>query len=812
MATMFLDDWREEVKLRLSNSTIYKQFAERCQADPAGTQALSLVEEAVFYCHHRTKLVARHLKEYTLHDSDHLFRVLTLMARLIPPSSLAELSTPELMLLILSAFFHDIGMAPSEAEVQSWLRFWNTNKDPVDETTESFSLFVRARPNRLDEISRLHRAGRHTDAQILQEYIVADFIRSNHGTRVRAILEADWNRRIKYRDVDLTLTLAEVCQSHTEDALSSLLALDSALIAGPDTFACVPFVGVILRLADVLDFDAKRTPDVLFSHIGVRHPVSLQEWNKHRQVSSWIISPDRIAFSASCDHPATEVAIQRFCDIIDRELSACSTVLQNLSDFNRNPFPSFYRIPLPPRIDRSRIQPKKDLRGRPAYKYRDTHFTLNRVQVTDLLMGTSLYGDPSVALRELIQNSIDACLVRRGIEVSWGNHYEPRILVTLERQNNEDILIVEDNGIGMDQDIIDKYYSSVGASFYRSSDFYSLQAKHGLKFKPISQFGIGVLSCFMVADSFIVNTRRLLGPHESGQPLEIRIEGVDSIFWLTEGERKQPGTRTELVLRPNHPWKSLSAKDFIMQLRRAVPNPPIPIEVRAGEEVETHTGGTFRNIPLAEWPHSDHVRRIECSLDYPDLGMCGRAVVVLLEDDDEQPCQSKTVFSREVIIEDDIIELSTEFRMRLNGISRIFDSLEADEDNIEKHSSTSEEFSSVGEISLRGIFIPVNPFQPPWNAEARRQARLYLPFPIRFRVDVIDKHELTLNTARNIILPDERWDAFAIDLAQAICRGIQAAVDPDYWEELVKMWDSCDESDSKLGTFYRGLNALVTSR
>ena len=87
-------------------------------------------------------------------------------------------------------------------------------------------------------------------------------------------------------------------------------------------------------------------------------------------------------------------------------------------------------------------------------------------------MGTKLYGDPEVALRELIQNSIDACLLRDAMERSWGNSYSPEISVKYYQKDDDDILEVIDNGTGMDNDIIDNYYSKIGSSFYKSADFY----------------------------------------------------------------------------------------------------------------------------------------------------------------------------------------------------------------------------------------------------------------------------------------------------------------------------------------------------
>ena len=82
-----------------------------------------------------------------------------------------------------------------------------------------------------------------------------------------------------------------------------------------------------MRLADILDFDAKRTPPILYSHLYVRHPVSIKEWNKHRAIENWEINPELIQFSAKCTHPAIEASIHEFCDLIDHELSVCNNII-----------------------------------------------------------------------------------------------------------------------------------------------------------------------------------------------------------------------------------------------------------------------------------------------------------------------------------------------------------------------------------------------------------------------------------------------------------------------------------------------------
>ncbi|MCY9670677.1 ATP-binding protein, partial [Paenibacillus alginolyticus] len=743
MVSIPTDDWREETQARLSNNNIFNILKRKSEYDPSGQQVLSLIDDATFYAYQRTKLVLRHMEEFTLHDGDHLFRVLKLMERIIPENTLEKLSIPELMLLILTSFFHDIGMAASEQEIRAWQENWIGDKPTEWELSEhaKFKRFSDARPDKQAEIKKLRESGLHNKASIIEKYLISEYIRITHADRSRTIIAEEWDGKIKYRDTDLTNEFAILCFSHNDEALS-LLELDRSFLCGPDIFACLPFIGVVLRLSDILDFDAKRTPTVLFSHLGVRNSVSLKEWMKHRSVDAWNISANNIIFQARCEHPAIEATIHRFCDFIDKELISCNSVLANLSDQSRVNFPEHYYIKFPPKVDRSKIGAKIDLYGKPVYKYRDTQFTLSKTQVIELLMGTKLYGNPEVALRELLQNSIDACLVRQALEKSWGNQFEPIISVEFKTESNENILIVTDNGIGMDQYIIDNYYSKVGSSFYKSADFYDLRSQAGMSFTPTSRFGIGVLSCFMISDTLKIDTRRLYDLHDSSEPIQVIVEGHESIFWIQSGKRKQPGTTTELVLHKDNPWKHLNKQKFFDFVFQTIPNPPFPIQIKFENEKQIHTSDSFLNTSSRfykdfNWSDYNYVKKFELNISDLELGIDGKVIIGVLEQY-KMPLETIAISSREVYISgiSESFTLSTSITTSTNAISKSTESIEIDEDeNVNTSSGSSRIIESKSKFSLHGIEIPMNLFPAAWS-NRNQMTRLEWPFPSFLVVDI----------------------------------------------------------------------------
>lgn len=804
------DDYKDEYVLRLQKSLIYQTLKANCSVKD--TEVIALVDSMVSYAFQRTKTIIKHMGEFTLHDGDHLFRVLNLMEKLLTEQTIKNLSSPELMLLIMSAFFHDIGMSPDEREVLTWKKVWDTEPEFEDDTEkatfEEFNRFYLARPEQKEIIERLINQGKNTNADTIRAYLITEFIRQNHANKAREIIEKDWNNKIVFRDTDLTVEFAQICYSHNEDALT-LLDLDKNFLCGTNIVACLPFIAVILRLADVLDFDAKRTPTILYSHLYVRHPVSLKEWNKHRAVEAWEISPDLIQFSAKCTHPAIEASIHQFCNLIDHELSVCNNIITTLNDLNKGKGRDIV-TKFPFKINREKITTKKNIHNEPLYIYRDTQFNLSARQVIDLLMGTKLYGNPEVALRELLQNSIDACLLRQAQEKKWGNPYNPEILVKYYTEGTDVILEIEDNGTGMDQYIIDNYYSKVGSSFYKSTDFYNLKSESNADFTPTSRFGIGILSCFMVADTLIVDTKRVYAQHKSSDALNITVEGQESIFWIKKGKREMPGTTTKLILRKvRNPWEKMTEEAFIKSVENVIPNPPFKINIQTLSHSKVRDENSFKEVTATSlkdysWNENENIRVFEIPLDKKDIGIIGSAMVAVLESH-EKPVKNIELNSRNIEIEGETYTLEKKMKISENSIDETSKSITINDDgDISEDSSARELAKSKSRLSLHGIEIPSTLFPLSWERK-NNQVKVSWPFPLIIVVDICGNRDLDLNSPRTEIIMSEKWIDFEEELAFIICNGIANSVSTEYWEELKSIFIE----QTKNETFLRGLNKLA---
>lgn len=770
---------------KLKKLVLYKEFEKKCNLSPRYAGVVDLVQKVGEYSLKISKTIIANMPEFTLHDQEHIFNMLYIAGKLIPKETLIRLSAPDLLMIILSIFLHDIGMSPEGKLIKAWKDQLNKDQDYNDEI-QKFKRFRQTFIQEIGDIEAFKKAGDISKAQLIEDHIITEYIRITHADRARAMIASKWAGEIKFLDTDLAADLAEICFSHNE-SYTTLLNMETVKLCDEDTYLCLPFVAVILRLADIIDFDPKRTPPVLFSHLTIERPVSLQEWKKHQAINSWSIKSNSLVFSAQCSHPAIEATILNFCDQIDDELRNCTLVLANLnSDFCDV---SHYQIPLPARVNRQKISAKKDIvTGKPIYRYHDTKFTLRKRQVVDLLMGTKLYGNPEVALRELIQNSIDACLLRQSMSKMWGEAYTPQIVVSLYTEGSIDYLKVTDNGIGMNQHIIDNYYTNIGQSYYTSTEFYDLMAGMNQKFTPISRFGIGILACFMVCDNMKVNTRKVLGQYQSDVPLKVSIEGYDSLFVITDSNRPEPGTDTVLKLRETHPWERMAQKDFIDCVRKLVPRPPFDIMIETEELHEVCTPDSFEDLDLSlkddyTWDKEDNIKVIDLDLNADDKGFRGKASIAYIARSDNTPVEQLDISTKEVRVEDEVYSLSSSISYDTNCIRKNTTSLEVNENGeIETNVGHRKVAESKSFLSIHGINVPYSLF--PNYTNYGQKSVLHFPFPIRFRLDIGALNDLNLNSARTQIIYDDTWLKFEQDLLEIVCSKIKDAVTPDIWPAL----------------------------
>lgn len=153
------------------------------------------------------------------------------------------------------------------------------------------------------------------------------------------------------------------------------------------------------------------------------------------------------------------------------------------------------------------------------------------------LLGQHLYSRPQVYVRELLQNAVDALTARSRLT---GDHDAAWSVRLNGASAPGEPVRCTDDGVGMTLAEVSEVLATVGRSSKR--DEFELPAGDYL-----GQFGIGLLSCFMVTDRVIVRTRSV-----TGTPAVEWVGYSSGVFTATEISDDLPfGTTVEFVPRPD---------------------------------------------------------------------------------------------------------------------------------------------------------------------------------------------------------------------------------------------------------------------
>ena len=173
-----------------------------------------------------------------------------------------------------------------------------------------------------------------------------------------------------------------------------------------------------------------------------------------------------------------------------------------------------------------------------------------------LLVGQNLYSSGDAALRELLQNAEDACSLMAISDSSF------RPEINIQYSVSENYFEISDNGLGMDQEIFEDSFVAIGASKSNSTKLKALLENAGESVRPIGQFGIGILSCFGVAEIVQIFTLA-----EGADPLSFTIPGLRGEFNAIKNHRTQRGTTVRLYFKQDGP---MAAADTPLAVKRYV--------------------------------------------------------------------------------------------------------------------------------------------------------------------------------------------------------------------------------------------------
>lgn len=542
----------EILQQREQNSNLDKKEKEVCSW--LHTKAIDIIKDASNHLEN----VRNVLVEFDKHNKEHSEAVLSIIEELLGDSA-KKLSSYELFFLISAAYLHDCGMAVSESEINVMTLVENNNYDGRKICTKEESLEIIEKnkstifstENSENDVENwLFYPGDKTSlykyySQLMRDYqefrngkidviqkskniektnkeLRTIYIRNTHASRVRGYIET-WGES-KFVDMlgnkamgkRLADNLAAVCASHDENDAEIRELPKNIMYIGREK-ANLQFVSMMLRIGDIVHFSYDRAPSVLRVLHCYQSDYSFNQWRiKDDNGINYSISDGAILYSAHCNYPQDYYELMRYVDSIDNELQLYNR-LKHEEKWGDN-----YPLINDSKVNRDNITHDDSFTPEPNLR-----FKLEQNRILDLLMGSQLYSDEYACLRELYQNSLDACRCQMAIDKIHGKKSKGLIEfgMGVDEERNKYVYCL-DNGKGMSKYIIENYLLRVGSSYYRSTDFFKEQAETGNTFTPTSQFGIGILSCFMIGNKIEITTRE-----ERGEMISCVMENLYECFY-----------------------------------------------------------------------------------------------------------------------------------------------------------------------------------------------------------------------------------------------------------------------------------------
>ena len=323
----------------------------------------------------------------------------------------------------------------------------------------------------------------------------------------------------------------------------------------------------LLHIAELLAVDPRSLDGIVVDHLGEQHlgvhpedivaqvrgsefrPVDYESSRTPGRRIDWTLQSE-------CDSAPLHVALER-------QAEAAATAARNL----------YKAIPNEDLLDALPRHVNTDALladGNRGYEAPPPRFQLAEDGVKPLIMGTQLYGDRMLAVREMYQNALDACrrrwarqkyartTVRSGVGAPGVKELaDYTIEFTLGRDPDDQRIYIEcvDHGIGMTEEELRDLFARAGRRYEQSpTRVRELRRwrRAGIDPELNSRFGIGVFSYFMLAEQITVITRPAneTGRAADGDGHRVDVVADSGLMHITKEDRESAGTTVRLYLRP----------------------------------------------------------------------------------------------------------------------------------------------------------------------------------------------------------------------------------------------------------------------
>ena len=501
--------------------------------------------------------------EYPEHDVSHVGRILSTAWILMSDQSRETVSAGDAAVLCCAALVHDSALHIDENSFselvspkaglliderfndQPWPGLWERYLEEVlraDQFTLRAiygpELFPRRPPTDFRELTTQDRL------------VIGEFLRRHHHRlayelttlrlpTLRAIFDP-----IARLDNEMRDLIGLVARSHGLPLRECIRRLGGRDDVRDVLGVHLGFLMALIRLADYLDLNPERAPPQLAAVRRFASPVSEGEWRftgSIKHIGYAKDDPECLDIQAVPPSPRDYQRVKAWVDDVEQELATAVGVIGEV-------YGRFPELPYALRFARttSNLHSEGGVLGRLPYYPVEARLSTSGGELLKLLVNPLYSGRPEIAVRELVQNAVDAVNeFKRYCETTGATLVdeepdEPDVTVELQRDTDGRCwLAVSDRGIGMTVETVTKYFLKVGSTYRRSEEWREMFAG-GLGDRATlraGRFGIGVLASFLLGREIEVQSRHASLPDSSGLRFAMTLDEEEVGIWKHSRKR-----------------------------------------------------------------------------------------------------------------------------------------------------------------------------------------------------------------------------------------------------------------------------------
>ena len=468
---------------------------------------------------------------YSRHDSSHSQKILVNIERILG-ENFQSMTATDTWLLLEAAYWHDIGMLATAKEINELFNneeFKQYVKDIALEEHHELQKFAKQFFS-MNPCDCFSSAETPQQAMELYRQLLSGWFRARHSIRATSIVDDPWRElgisspRTELIPKRLFRILGQICKMHGENFETVIETLPFRE-TGMATESCHPrFIACLLRLGDLLDLDDNRFCPVMLRIAGDIPPSSQAHIDKHLGIKHFRLDPDSLEIVAECDgYDAYEATDQWFRWIEDELRNQMTRWTDIVPDRKFGLLPTLGRLEVNLSPPHQLLEPGR----RPR-------FGVDQRQAIELIRGAGLYINRWQSVRELLQNAVDATLMRIWLiekespdrnekQIEWENplsqdvreifgKYPIEVRITkcseAEAGNVRYRLEIHDKGIGISKKDL-AYIESIGASA-KNVERRKIIDRMPKWIRPSGAFGIGLQSGFLLSPEICMETKSLL--------------------------------------------------------------------------------------------------------------------------------------------------------------------------------------------------------------------------------------------------------------------------------------------------------------